>query len=577
MPKQKAGTAVAMPKMQVDVRPSEKTIAFNPGSQFTVVDDCIPVFKEILPMKMRNQPVNLDSGYTLLSWEPTKPGGNDGILTVKSANGAVKMVRAFQKIIPLLDPTRWMKYKEISSDPYVWINQPGDALSPENKGYFDCLASSMISKLAATFKLPHFPEYYGAVRAFMDEYPYNMAEDIEEFRFLKWFWQGLDAGEFRIEVREKSTGRSLSKEEYESMLRPDTEFLHSEHSSEASDDSSDEGEEEGFGAEELPDIQVKETTADDCGLEDASIDTEEEVIEIKKQPGSSTPKTVHSLTTESTQPELEDEYDIHVYMKHMPVSILYLEHYEDTMDTLLEDEEFTPVSSNLHEVRWAAWLFQVCAALSQMQRHLNMTHNDLHTNNVLWKTTAVDYFYYKSTTGKVWRVPTFGKQFCIIDYGRAIFSVNNFYCISSDYNDGHDAAGMYNFGSIIDDTQPKVMPNKSFDLSRLACSLLRGLFPTTPTAKEKTKVVLTKEENLEIYETNHPLFNMIWSWLRMENGENVLETPEGDEKYPGFDLYIEIAKSADSARPEDQFNKKMFDVFLQKTGETTGPVLQLWL
>lgn len=42
---------------------------------------------------------------------------------------------------------------------------------------------------------------------------------------------------------------------------------------------------------------------------------------------------------------------------------------------------------------WTAWLFQVVAALSQLQNWMNLTHNDLHTNNVLWKTTAEEFLW----------------------------------------------------------------------------------------------------------------------------------------------------------------------------------------
>jgi hypothetical protein len=34
----------------------------------------------------------------------------------------------------------------------------------------------------------------------------------------------------------------------------------------------------------------------------------------------------------------------------------------------------------------------------------------------------------------------------------------------------------------------------------------------------------------------------MWSWMITELGENVLITPDGEEKYPNFDLYKVIAE-----------------------------------
>jgi hypothetical protein len=37
----------------------------------------------------------------------------------------------------------------------------------------------------------------------------------------------------------------------------------------------------------------------------------------------------------------------------------------------------------------------------------------------MWKNTKEEYLYYKSRNGKIWKVPTYGKIFYIIDFGRA--------------------------------------------------------------------------------------------------------------------------------------------------------------
>ena len=150
------------------------------------------------------------------------------------------------------------------------------------------------------------------------------------------------------------------------------------------------------------------------------------------------------------------------------------------MDELLEEESF----EDDWERRWTAWLFQVIAALRQLQSTYQMIHNDLHTNNILWTSTDQEFFTYKTKEGKVFQVPTFGKRFVIIDYGRATFTFNGQEIISSDFDEGRDAYSQYNYGPIRDDDFPIVRPNPSFDLARLACSLLRALFPVNPDEKK---------------------------------------------------------------------------------------------
>jgi hypothetical protein len=186
----------------------------------------------------------------------------------------------------------------------------------------------------------------------------------------------------------------------------------------------------------------------------------------------------------------------------------------------------------------------------------------------MFKRTTQEWVYYKDTGGTVWRVPTFGYIFTIIDYGRAIFTISGYTMISSDYDDGHDAFGMYNFGPIEDETQPRVHPNRSFDLCRLSCSLLRGLFPVNPVSKEKG-MILTKEGSWEVRETTQAVFNLIWGWLKCKDGTNCLETETGDEKYPDFSLYIQIAANVHSAVPRDQIVKQVFRKFIHQSGAPT--------
>jgi len=211
---------------------------------------------------------------------------------------------------------------------------------------------------------------------------------------------------------------------------------------------------------------------------------------------------------------------------------------------------------------WSAWIFQICVALCQLQSWVGLTHNDLHTNNIVWKETSEEYLYYRAdTTGQIWKIPTYGRIFQIIDFGRAIYSVKGQLVISSDHKDGNDAAGQYNFGPIQDRDLPYVPPNKSFDLARLSYSLLRALFPVNPPEVAGGKV-LSKEGSWIVRETVNPLFNLLWSWLVNDAGETILEDEQGDEKYPGFDLYSVIAAEVHGAMPYKQIVAPIYKEFM---------------
>jgi hypothetical protein len=132
-----------------------------------------------------------------------------------------------------------------------------------------------------------------------------------------------------------------------------------------------------------------------------------------------------------------------------------------------------------------------------------------------------------------------------------------------DFFPGYEAEGQYNFGPFYDEDYPKVFPNRSFDLCRLACSLIRSLFPENPEEKKNGKT-LTKEENVIVRETVDPLFNMLWSWTKTNAGDSVFEGPLGEEKYPGFELYSIIADTCHNAAPENQLANPCFQKYQTK-------------
>jgi hypothetical protein len=269
----------------------------------------------------------------------------------------------------------------------------------------------------------------------------------------------------------------------------------------------------------------------------------------------------------------EVDLDICLTIPNMPVIFINQEAQEGVMDDLLNEDSLDghERGSAEWESRWSAWLFQVVAVLTFLQKAICFTHNDLHSNNIVWRRTDQPFLYYKERDGTVWKVPTFGKIFSIIDFGRSIFRLGRRLWVSDDHWPDQDAGDQYNFGPFFDHKKAKHPPNPSFDLCRLAVSLMDGMFDDIPPKKKGNGVsVMSQEGSWKVYETKSPLYNLLWSWMVDDKGRTIYEDEEGNEKYEGFDLYIRIAQDVHGAVPKEQLRRPIFQSFI-----TRDPVTEM--
>jgi hypothetical protein len=66
-------------------------------------------------------------------------------------------------------------------------------------------------------------------------------------------------------------------------------------------------------------------------------------------------------------------------------------------------------------------------------------------------------------------------------------------------------------------------------------------------------------EGGKIYsETVSPVYNLLWEWLQDDHGKNMLRKPDGEERYPDFDLYRAISTDVHRAVPARQIEKALF-------------------
>jgi hypothetical protein len=492
----------------------------------------------------------LDHQYRIkevLSQETTKRSGKVNLRIEKNSQDTGKEVQdisGFRKITHLLDPVRWLqgKYSMPKHAFLPWHQETWEAAwsklqDPMNQAYVEALAAFALSKLREADVSPHFHLFYGALCGKADTYSYNITDSYMSYRHARWFWAGQEKKLFELSFDE-----DVPEEVKRAILEQPEEL-----------DSSDD--EETSGSEE-------ELTGLSCDIQDTGSLHSADGSDFKSMSDKESQATEDSSDEQSDD---DEELVILADVHQFPVMMIYTEASEGTMDDLLDDTEEVGCEPGTAkwEQTWKAWIFQVVAALSAIQNIFGMTHNDLHTNNIVWTHTDKKFLFYKTRGGQLFKVPTYGKIFRIIDFGRAIFTLNDQLFFSDDFKKGNDAAEQFNFGELYDPSEPEVYPNPSFDLCRFTVSIFESLFPESPPLKKNAKI-LSQEPDLVIKETESELYNTLWSWLLCDDGHNVLMDPDGSERYPDFDLYKVITTQVHNAVPCEQFEKDLFKCFQVK-------------
>ena len=233
------------------------------------------------------------------------------------------------------------------------------------------------------------------------------------------------------------------------------------------------------------------------------------------------------------------EEEIMITINEFPVQLICLEKCENTLDSLMVNDE-------LSEKEWKSALFQIIITLSMYQKCFDFTHNDLHTNNIMYVETKKQFIYY-CCENIYYKIPTFGKIYKIIDFGRSIYKFQNKTICSDSFHIKGDASTQYNFGVYFDNKKPEILPNPSFDLCRLACSMFDNFIEEFSEMEQICK--------------NNKIVNLICSWLIDDNGKNILYKVNGEERYPEFKLYKMIARTVHNHIPSKQLLNPLFDEY----------------
>lgn len=265
----------------------------------------------------------------------------------------------------------------------------------------------------------------------------------------------------------------------------------------------------------------------------------------------------------------QSSVDVNAYIPQMPVNMIFIEQCVSTLDDYLNDND-------IEDDELKAILAQLVFTLAIYQHCFEFTHNDLHSKNIMYVETQEKYIYYSlNSNGPVYKIPTYGKIWKIIDFGRAIYKVNNITIENASFSENGDATTQYNFGSFYSPKFTHREPTPYFDLCRLGCGLFNYFFDADndlddiyyDDRHQVSQLVHDEKGNGDVVPMKRVFTakNLILRWITDNDNHNILYKSNGEERYEGFKLYKMIAiKANERCCPVETIKSDYFKGFIVK-------------
>jgi len=516
---------------------------------FQNVQNYFPLLSNFFKLEDNNyNKINLNQKYSINLIQATE-NNNNFTLSCQDENSNDHIYKSFFKFSPLIDPVKFMvgKYEKINKSIIETLPKLKDngcldkVMDKNNSAYVDGFFSYLTSQLLHHHSFSNGLDFYGTFTAVQNKYVCDIFEDLEYLHDAKFFHRNKD---ILFEVDHIDTERLLESDtrKYRKKIQIDkskvdlqTDTLNNdmfEGVFELTHDNinkhNNELDDEVWKSEssEVKSEKSHKKTNSTCSSRSSNTDGEEDEEELGDSEDES----------DFSEYSSEEEEVIHAYINDFPVQIICLEKMENTLDYLMETK-----GKHLNNKEWKSCLFQIIMMLITYQKVFDFTHNDLHTNNIMWNKTDKKFINYKYNN-VYYKVPTFGKLYKIIDFGRAIYKFQDKIICSDSYHPKGDAATQYNTEPYFDAKKPRLEPNKSFDLCRLGCSLF--------------DYFMNDEEDEDHIE--NPVAKVINEWITDDKNRNILYKNNGEERYPDFKLYKMIARTVHNHTPQKEIDHIFF-------------------
>jgi hypothetical protein len=514
-----------------------------------------PLYSRFFEMTEKNSElISLNNALTLADVECMNTM-NAGKAKVVSENGKETIKDVFFKFSPLLDPSKYMigRYDVSDTDLLslpVFGSEKGHAKvrDPNNSAYVDSFFTYLTSQMLHRHNFPHALDFYGSFLAKKNDFRIDICDDLEYLNDSKFFHENRGTL-FKVE---DGAANALN---FDSRKNKDRIVMDNED----------------LGTDILQLSDIEDLTALDKIFTNGNMNVSTKNADLvfsfdlsrnlqkKEEDASSSCSSRSSITNNETdiQEHDHDEEDIEyeetdslssasedelmATIKSFPVQVIALEKCYDTLDKLIVEQghDFT-------DEEWGSMAAQVVMMLLVYQKSFEFTHNDLHTNNIMFIKTEKQFLNYK-IGGKYYKIPTYGRIYKLIDFGRAIYKFRGNVICSDSYHSKGDAATQYNFEPYFNEKKPRLEPNLSFDLCRLGCSLYDFIVDDIEMSPKSPKTAARR---------------MIAKWCNDDKGRNMLYKTNGEERYPDFKLYKMIARSVHNHTPENVLASGYFNRFI---------------
>lgn len=469
----------------------------------------------------------------------------------------MQKVPIFVKYCPLSDPIKIMvgksKYSDFSLPEYG--NNNHIFADKNNSAYVDSFFSYITSKLLHEYKFLHGLDCYGSCLALKKNFRVDIVDDLEylfesehfmahkeDFKISDNLYEqfqpsqsckykkrlniDLENDVFDLEIDELPMDEQSVTPELTvttlNMLNEETESVYNQEKKKNETESHHTG-----SSSATCSSRSSITTDEEDGLSISECEIASDDEEFIDSNNSSRSSSIYSCEGE--------EEPVYAYLNVMPTNMVFLEACSDTLDDYM-------LSNELSENEWSAILMQIVMSLITLQEKLLFIHNDLHTSNVMFVPTDKEFLYYRFEE-RYYKVPTYGKIWKIIDFGRAIYKFKGNVIFSDSFSEKGDASTQYNCEPYLNPNKQIVPPNFSFDLCRLACSLYD---------------YFDEEEDDRL----NRIKGLIEDWLKDDKDRNILYKKNGEERYEDFKLYKMISRTVHGAIPKSQLSRKIFTQYL---------------
>ena len=515
-----------------------------------------PIYEELFELTPSNaNMIQLNHKYMLQELVAKENDSVYKAVVYNNRNNETKNVSLFFKYSPLLDPIKFMMGKYEESDitiPLFGVVKDTKIYQSNNSAYVDGFFNFLSSQLLHQYQFIHGIEYYGSFIGLKHGFKVNIEDELSMI-YQSDFYQAHKDSKIKL----LGNVEDYLYKETDSRNFKDKISIHSNTSlkSNLSIDCIDEELNELFVptptihtviTEPLTEYNLTSHNNDKVELRTNSISSASISSSDCSSRSSITneePNSGHSDDDSEEDSESESENSsssistseaLHAEIDIFPVNMIALEKYDMTFDKYI-------VKQDISNAELSAALMQIIMTLITYQKCFKLTHNDLHTNNIMISATDKQHIIYQYDN-KYYKVPTFGKVYKIIDFGRAIYSFKDHTYYSDSFSKEGDATTQYNCEPYYNENKTKVEPNYSFDLCRLACSMFD----------------LIIDDEKEIKDLQDPLCKVIADWCTDDKGRNVLYKSNGEERYPGFKLYKMIARTVHNHVPHKQLERDIF-------------------